>query len=757
VFTRDHYRWIQISSLFAKNTHILFIFKTQTKGSDQIYIMMRIHQPNKFVIDDDNNKKIINFNLKINLFLMTKLPLTLLLLGFLATTLALNPNLAKKQFFVSPDNHLSQEMFQTKNGIIAHSTEREDTPYHNYISQYLLIDIQSREARPILADIVRTCEVEDAALQHLHYYVRTDSLVYYCPYNASLLFIDQSSYTVKTSIPFNLAGSYPQAQLSTDGENVNNVVILCLSTLFNDSPLYSILVKVDMQTQRIAAQMMLKTNEQTVAFASNSYGSCIVTSHNDPIAGSPTKTSIYRIIFSGNSYQLYILYHSLAYKPDHKVITKLFIVGTYIATNINQNLYLIPLSGADIQQVPISIKPINDDIFQPLITSKNGNELYIISNVSSVVRYSFVAPSTLKKEEIGPYRDIQVAYGNLTSQDLMFAIDSNQTYFNILDLKTLKPIYTSLAGFTDLILTNATYSFVQTKNETSIYIFNVSNDTLIAKVPINKNYYYTKEQGILSFFNQADSTKCNLQHVNLINGSTWSTQQLENKFCTNYSISDLTLNRIGSPRYVASNSQDFEINIYGSGFSHFNAPAQTPSDILAINQRLGLESFYFYDANPSVNNINVRFYAWDNFDSQFYYIMENQFPNVSATNGFFFVNQTTTLALSNDTLTVLSYSELTNRAIILETHPNLAHWNSATHFKDSHGVNYAILAQDGLNPALWTSGGFIPLPGSRNETMKANSGGSQSYWIVDAPSPSVGLVRLYDASGLSTQRTFISI
>jgi len=176
------------------------------------------------------------------------------------------------------------------------------------------------------------------------------------------------------------------------------------------------------------------------------------------------------------------------------------------------------------------------------------------------------------------------------------------------------------------------------KNDTSVsvHIFDLANDTLIAKIPMNKNYYFTKEQGILSFFYQIDSTRCDLQHVNLINGATWSTQGLETKFCSNYSISGLTLNRLGSPQYVASLSQDFEINIYGTSFIQFTAPAQTPSDTLAINQHLGLTNFYFYDANPSSNSINVRFYVWDNFDSQFYYIMENQFANVSANNGFFF-------------------------------------------------------------------------------------------------------------------------
>jgi len=673
--------------------------------------------------------------------------LVLLLCSFTLIS-ALNPSLSKKSFFVSPDNHFSQELFQTRYGIISHDIVNEESQNTSF-SQYTLIDASSREATAILASIVSACEFAAPVFQHVHYHVQTDSLVYFCPQNASLLIIDQSSYTVQTSIPFNIDNSFPIAKLSTDGQNI---AIICMDTLFNETPKSSFLLKVDMQTQKIVAEILLTTVDPVVAFASTKTAAYIATNH---FQYHSLITTVYSLVTIGNTYQvLQLATWRTPPTPKINIITKLFCVGNYIITNNGPEIYFLNQQGGLPQKIPASIKSITADqngLFQLSMTSTyNSNDFYFISNESIAYKYEMTGYNIVSKQ-IGSYGDIQVAYANLTSQDLMFAFDASGPYFNIINLQTLQTIYKRPSGFTDGILTNATYSIVQAgTNSSSISIFDLSNDTLITTVPINKNYYFTKEQGIVSFFNLTNNL-CYLQHVNLINGSTWSTWKAVDWIC-NYSIIALTITKMGTPEFVFSLSQDFRIYSPGYGIIQFMFYPKTAYDTLGFNENRGPFNFYLYDANPSQNNITATLYIYDDFNHIFRLAQQNQITNVSATNGFFSINNTKVIALSNDTLTVITEISSTT-----EKYPTLADWNSAKIFQDNDGIHYAILSKDGLNPALWTYGGYIPLPGLRNESIMANPAGSQSYWVVDAPSSNVGVARFYNVSGSCQEKARISI
>ncbi len=169
--------------------------------------------------------------------------LILLLFSF-SLALALSPTVSKNYFFVSKDNHLSYELFQTANGIVAHTIDT--------VSQYLLIDLPSKEAKSILSDTVSACETTPPIFQRLHHHVQTNSLVYFCPKNSSLLLIDQLSYTVQKSL-LSLNVQCPVTRLSTDEMSV---AILCSDNLFISNPQASSLIKVDMQAKQITTQIL---------------------------------------------------------------------------------------------------------------------------------------------------------------------------------------------------------------------------------------------------------------------------------------------------------------------------------------------------------------------------------------------------------------------------------------------------------------------------------------------------------------------
>jgi hypothetical protein len=673
----------------------------------------------------------------------------------MSLTLALNPTLQKKHFFVSPDNHLSLDLFQTRNGIIAHSIEENAQNQSNYFSQYLLIDIQSREATRILADIVSACDFDSTPVfQHLHYHVQTDSLVYFCAKNTSLLVLDQSSFTIETSIPFNnVNDTWANAKLSTDGQNV---VVLAMGPLFTEAYQDSILVTFDMQTRNVTQQILFNQGleyEFVVAFASSKKAAYIAT---NTVRCGTYFTTIYSLTTIGNTYQLTKI-ASLKTWRTTEVLTKLFCLGNYIVVNNGKDLYFINQQGSTVQNTQVGLKLLTGgaqySFFQPIVTSQyDGKYIDIIFNFTlpSVERYSVVGDAIIVKK-IGLYADFQVAYGNLTSGDLMFTLDSSKTSFSILDLKTLKPVYTALVGFPDLMLTNETYSVIQDNN---VLIFDLSNDALIAKVPIKENYYYSKEQSIISYLNETDSLLCYLQHVCLITGLAWSSYTPETSNPCKYSINALSINQFGIPEYVLSFNQSFLIHTQALGFVKFPSPFGSISDPQLLNFNFSADrGFYYYDADQENNQVMSGSYGYYNAARRFITVRRNNITNVSANKGFFSINDSSVLALSNDTLTIISDTSSTTTK-----YSTLSDWNSADLFKDSTGKDYAILSNNGSNPALWTYEGFSPLPGLRNESIKAKLGGSQSYWIADAPSSSIGLVRFYDVSTrASLEKTLISM
>jgi len=379
------------------------------------------------------------------MFKPAALTLTICFLG-LATALhiapVLNPIFKKNSFFADSHDHFSYELYQTRNGIIAFSIE---TVNNTNTSQYLLIDIPARNSKPILKDIANACELVTPTFQPIHYHVQTDSLVYFCHANNSILIIDQSTYSVEKIIPLNISDSWPIVRISTDGMSI---AVLLIDTMFTTTAKASMLVKVDLQVRQVTAKILLNKSlmvgETVVAYASNKKAAYVATNRISTfLKNLYITTTAYSILTIGSDYQLIPVMTVDTPLTSVKIVTKLFCAGGYVIVNNGTDLafkndYVIdPQRGP--QVLSKSITPDQQGLFHLAVTSQYGsNDLYVQITAGNVFQYTFLDQIHFKP--LGTYGDIQIAYGNQTSGDLMFATSS--TTFSVIDLDTLKPMYT---------------------------------------------------------------------------------------------------------------------------------------------------------------------------------------------------------------------------------------------------------------------------------------------------------------------------
>jgi hypothetical protein len=685
--------------------------------------------------------------------------IVLLTLCFLSiSTLALNPTISKNYFFVNSDNYLSYELYQTRNGIVSHSID-------NFASRYILINLSTKDASPILSDIVRTCDVAAVPpFPQLHYHVQTDSLVYFCATNNSLLLIDQSNYTVQNVIPLLFETYWSCARLSTDGMNI---AILTMDSLFSTNPQSSALFKIDMQTQQISTRILLDQNftkgEAVVAYAAGKQATYIAT---NKIQDQNFITTVYSIAFIGTTYQLTPVNTFTLTNRSENIITKLFSVGDSVVVNNGADIYFLNQQGKTLQSASTRLKSITIDnpihLYHPSFTALNGGTCLFIQQLDGSVG-KFTAYGTaiiLFKLPDGPFADMQIAYGNSTMQDLIFTIDDKKQFFKIWNsTQTFKTIYTAVAGYSDLMLTDTTYAVVH-QNYSALSIFDLKNDSLLYQVPLgSNNYYYNKDQQILSFPHLTADHGCRLSHVDLVSGRTWDTLYLETRdyYCESVVVNARVFeNR--NPAVVLSFSDHYLILSEKSQMLTFRTPL-VDANFANLNINFDDTSFYYLISEKARNQVNASFYTLNSQSREFQLQKTQLFESVPVNSkDFFNVNSTMSVALSNNNFAVLDKLD----SPISYTVPN--NYNLATSFQDASGNQYVLLAYYGAQtpkasvPELFaTYGDFVSLPGLRLNTVSGRATGAKSFALHDDLYQAVGLIRFYNASASTDKKDFISI
>jgi len=689
----------------------------------------------------------------------------ILLFCFLGLALGLNPTLQKNYFFVSPDNRLSYELFQTRNGVVAHAIDRENSTA-SFISNYILIDLPSKDAKPILSDVVSACETAPATFQHLHYHAQTNSLVYFCVKNTSLLIIDQSTYLIESEIPLNSNSSLPLARLSTEGMSV---VVLSLDTLFTQSPQSSVLYKIDMQTRKLSTQLLLNSSltagEAVAVYAASSKSHNYVATNR--IENNTFYTVVYSISVIGNAYQLTPL-ATFSSPLTTKTITKLFCLGNFVVVSDDSHIYFLNSQGDYVKTAKAAFKPLTNDvipeIYQVGFTSQYDNaNIYIHSVGGTIDKYSIVAGTIQVKQVEGSYSNVQIAYGNATSQDLAFTIDGSHQNFKVFDIQASKTIYTALAGYFDFMMTNATYVVVQELDFPyfTVNIFDLKTDALIAQVPVNTHgYYYNKEQQMITLVNSTDSTICRVLHIDLVSGKTWTTLSFHfpDPVCGSF-VDSARMTENGNPELVLPSFGYYQIisETYGTlKFETLDFEKTYYYDRINVNfDDLSVYYYHEYDSNLQMNASFCTF----NPQSQGFQLQDTNIIAPAPINAtyFFVVNSTMMATLSNKTFRL--FDKL--KSPVFQQFPN--NFNLVTSFHDADENHYVLLAFTkvdiirGSHPELFTtSGANPPLPGKRVNTVFARATGTKSYVLHDYLSQAVGLIRFYDA-GSEASKTCISI
>jgi len=655
----------------------------------------------------------------------------------------LNSTLKKSYFFINSSNPFSSEFYQTRNGIVTFSIE---TINNTKTSQYLLIDIPKRDAKPILRDIAKACELVTPTFQPIHYHIQTSSLVYFCHANNSLLVIDQSTYSVEQVIPFNTSGSWPIVKISTDEKGI---AILLMDNLFTPFAKASILLKVNLEVRQVTAEILLNRSlfigEAVVAYASSKNAAYIATNR---IQVRSITTTIYSFINNGSSYQITPIVTFNANISSTKLVTKLFVVGSSVVANNGQDLYFI--KNGIYSRIPQVHSNDQHGLSHLAMTSQYGsNDLYIQMSNQSVYKYT-VIENKIHYQQIGDYEGIQIAHGNQTSGDLMFTTNSTSGIFDIINLQNMQPIYTAVSGYDILMLTNSTYAVVRSHDNADYYvhIFNLKNDTLIASIPIEEMYYYTKEQNMISYFSYY-RYNCFLTHIDLATAKIWTTSIISsaNMVC-GLQMTSLRITEHGNAEFIAPMVLDFIIYTEGNTVIDFEPRASVwLSDARALNFDFDKETFYYLDPNITTNITNVTYYSWNAQTQQVEYKDSNLIGNLSfASDGYCFINSTTTAVVTTDKALAL-INGLGNSTTKYHFSGD---WNSATSFEDYAGNQFIVLTkatERGSAPGLFTNGRFISLPGVRDDSVRAQAAGPNSYWIADAFGSSAGLVRFYDAAG----------
>jgi len=695
-------------------------------------------------------------------------PFTILLLCFIGLASALNPplnvTLQKNYFFLGPDGYFSTEFYQTRNGIITFNIETINQT--GLVSQYLLIDMTTKDVKPILTELVQACEIIAPTYQALHYHAQTDSLVFFCSTNGSLLILDQSNYSIQTTIPLSLSENWPVFKLSTDGMNV---ALLFMGKYFTPSPQNSTLIRVDLQTKNIASQIVFdqgfEAGEAVVAFASNANITSVATNR---IQNETLITTVYLLDTFGSTYQVTPLrnFTTPISKFDFRIVTKLFCIGNLIAVNNNRDLNIIDQQDLVTTVPKLRFLPINSleaAYYYPVMTSQYGsNDLYAQVNFNDISKYTATG-NTLTSQDFGSFGSMYVAFGSQATADLMFTCDIVGLYFTIINMQTLQPIYSAVNGYNNIMLTNTTYAVVQSFNfhNPQIYIFNSKNDTLISKYAITNDYYYTKDQQIVSFFNVSGPTGSVLAHIDLLTGNVWTTLNFpDTKKYVNCSIPALRITDNGNPEFVVQVSSSYFFYTEVSGFTQFNFSSSFMIDSKKINVDLESLTFYFYDFDLITRKTNITYYQFDPSSQQFNLLGTNLLK-VPFEYGMGFVNTSQSVTVTKTSFTIINGLGDVQAP---ETYSFTSAWDYFTSFQDNVGNQYLIptkaifMDTKGSPPGLLAFGNFTSLPGVRNESVRAQSAGVNSYWVADSFS-SIGLVRFYSAAvgGANEEKTLISI
>jgi len=420
------------------------------------------------------------------------------------TTSALNSPVKKKSLlFRNWGKNAFTDAFRTKNATITFTTERV----------YRALGFQPSNTTEILSSLSYNCDGLESIFSRLAYYERSDSLLYFCQLNRSLLVLDSTSYKVQRSI--SLSYNFPYLQNVRLYPENDSLVILLINNGYNQFHTFNntIFLRLNLTTEQITQNFTLDrgfgSNEAVVSYAGNGTNSYILTNSYD---WSPERKNftVYAFNTSGNNYNATGLYTETFYFVGevglNDIYTQLFVAGDLVMTNNNNSILLFNRKGDLISRV----YNLNfyttfwfGEIRYPAFFEGRNKTFYYESN--GVITQFTVKGSLVNSKVLVNGSQLQVARGNSQQADQVFFLQeqatSDDSYWYVLDLDTSKIISQFPRVYDDIFTTDISYGILHNK---TVSVFSWATEAFLGKLTIEQSggsndqfYYYDSEN---SFF-----------------------------------------------------------------------------------------------------------------------------------------------------------------------------------------------------------------------------------------------------------------
>jgi hypothetical protein len=147
----------------------------------------------------------------------------------------------------------------------------------------------------------------------------------------------------------------------------------------------------------------------------------------------------------------------------------------------------------------------------PAVGMQHGStDLYVQFENRTVYKLSYDGQGGITSKFVINATDMHVALGNQDAQDLLFTVNSKAQIFNIIDSKTLQPIFTSPTYFGAAHLTNSTYSGLYSD---MLAVFDRKSNQPLAIFEMTGSSYFEEAGQVMYFINYTrGSSNCTLMY-----------------------------------------------------------------------------------------------------------------------------------------------------------------------------------------------------------------------------------------------------
>ena len=667
---------------------------------------------------------------------------------------ALDAELVKTTFFINQLSQFASPFIRTKDRTITYSMELIKA-YH--VPQYLSLDLEATSAIQILNDTMTACGHTFAVYDRLHYHIATSTLVYYCTGNNTLLILDEESYDVKGVVPVDIQGTiFNETKLYTEG---NSVVVLGMKSPFTNSSDPTHLIKINIVSRGIERHSIfdqgLAENESVTAYSSKEFLSFVLTRQQ---IGLQSYIKIYSIIFWDDNYKLVLLTNFTYGTQGWTYSNEFSILGNYLVTTNYRSCLVYSLEKGLVYTFSdiafYKPDPIPYYYLAPAVGMQHGStNLYVQFVNRTVYKLSCDGQGVITSQFVINATDMHVALGNQDVQDLLFTVNSKAQIFNIIDSKTLQPIFTSPSHYGAAHLTKSTYSGLFSD---MLAVFDRKSNQPLAIFEMTGSSYFEEAGQVMYFINYTKgSSNCTLMYYSIetqASGSIFSfyaksmclyTVIVHANYTGDVSSPNISI-RIVDQYIIYSNQTQYNLQT-DALYSQLIVPDYNTLTVYAINYKGSYE-----------NVTTVAKYQYNTKESNFDLINSYILTNVPFTvfYSFAILDSITLVASSTTKFTIIHLENGTT-----EEYPVSFILTEISTFHDKSGQVYLLVGRYDTPPC--TPQHYIfgpdkilsPLPKTDTFTSMVGSAGFCSYWVLENYIYGFQVVKFYDICADSKNMT----